>query len=250
MTEFVGDVDALLTAKLGEVESGIRRLTGTAPEQERDELGDVVPSDTSLLPDGAALREVPLRVLEAEARRLESLIGADKRKRRQFATLTEKIAKAMAQLDTVRNDIEDAEGAQARIDKLTKKRSSDYSKVFNGILAEESALRSLYEPLDAQLKSAEGAVARLAVSIKRHVDVDAWAAGGESLLDLRRGDSFRGRGALLAAADKYLRAAWENGSTQRAVNRVAVEFVEASRAMHARRAWMFPPTAYFCAACH
>ena len=146
VTEFVGDVDALLTAKLREVEGGIRRLTGTAPEQARDELGDVVPSGTSLLPERTALKEVPLRVLEAEARRLESLIGADKLKRRQFATLTAKIAKAKAELETVRNDIKDAEGAQARIDKLTSKRSSDYSEVFNGILAEESALRSLYEP--------------------------------------------------------------------------------------------------------
>ena len=105
----------------------MRRLTGTSPHQERDESGDVVPSEASFLPDGKALSEVPLRVLEAEARRLESLIGADKRKRRQFATLTEKIAKGKTQLETVRNDIRDAEGAQARIDKLTRKRSSDYS---------------------------------------------------------------------------------------------------------------------------
>ena len=111
---------------------------------------------------------------------------------------------------------------------ITKKRSSDYSKVFNGILAEESALRSLYEPLVAQLKSAEGAVARLAVSIKRHVDVDAWAAAGESLLDLRRGDSFRGRGALLAAADKYLRAAWETGDGA-AVSAAMAAFRDAHR---------------------
>ncbi|MCY4309944.1 MAG: hypothetical protein OXC54_01305, partial [Rhodospirillaceae bacterium] len=102
------------------------------------------------------MEEVPLRVLESEARRLESLIGADKLKRRQFAMLTSKIAKAKAELDTVRNDIKDAEDAQARIDTLISKRSIDYSEVFNGILAEESALRSLYEPLDAQLKSAEG----------------------------------------------------------------------------------------------
>lgn len=210
-TEFVGDVDTLLTTKLGEVESGIRRLTGTSPQQERDELGDVVPSETSLLPDGKALSEVPLRVLEAEARRLESLIGADRRKRRQFATLTEKIAKAKAQLETVTNDIKDAQGAQEQIDKLIMKRSRDYSQVFNGILAEERALKSLYEPLDAQLKSAEGAVSRLAVSIKRHVDVNAWAAAGERLLDLRRGDSFRGHGALLAATEKHLRTAWETG---------------------------------------
>ena len=211
VTDFVGDVDALLTAKLLEVVTAMRRLTATSPQQKLDEFGDVVPSETSLLPDGKALSKVPLRVLEAEARRLESLIGADRRKRRQFATLTEKIAKAKSQLETVRNDIKDAEGGQARIDKLTRKRSSDYSGVFNGILAEESALRSLYEPLDAQLKSAEGAVAHLAVSIKRHVELEAWATAGERLLDLRRGDSFRGRGALLAAVDRHLRAAWETG---------------------------------------
>ena len=228
VTDFVGDVDALLTAKLSEVETEMRRLTGTSPHQERDESGDVVPSEASFLPDGKALSEVPLRVLEAEGRRLESLIGADKRKRRQFATLTEKIAKAKTQLETVRNDIRDAEGAQARIDKLTRKRSSDYSEVFNGILAEESALQSLYEPLDAQLKSAEGAVAHLAVSIKRHVDLDGWAAAGESLLDLRRGDSFRGRGALLAAANSHLRAAWETGDGA-AVSAAMAAFREAHR---------------------
>ena len=228
MTEFVGDVDALLTAKVREVENGIRRLTGTALEQERDEHGDVMPSDTSLLPDGKALNEVSLRVLEAEAERLESLIGVDRRKRRQFATLTEKIAKANAQLDTVRKDIKDAEGAQARIDKLIKKRNNDYSEVFNGILAEESALRSLYEPLDERLKSAEGAVARLAFSIKRHVDVDAWATSGEGLLDLRRGDSFRGRGALLAATNKHLRAAWESGDGA-AVSAAMTAFRDAHR---------------------
>ena len=211
-TDFVGDVDALLAAKLDEVESGIRRLTGTAPEQEQDEFGDVIPSDTSLLPNGTALQDVPLRVLEAEARRLESLIGADRLKRRQLAALTEKIAKAKLQLETVKNAIKDAEGAQERIGQLMQKRSSDYSEVFNGILAEESALHSLYAPLGARLKSAEGAVARLAVSIKRHVDVDAWAAMGENLLDLRRGDSFRGRGGLLAASNEYLRDAWETGN--------------------------------------
>ena len=228
VTEFAGDVDALLTAKLGEVESRTRRLTGTSPPQEWDEFGDLVSPDTSFLPDGTALSDVPLRLLEAEAQRLEVLIGADKRKRRQFATLTEKIAKAKAQLETVRKDIKDAEGAKARIDRLTKKRSSDYSEVFNGILAEESALRSLHEPLDAQLKSAEGTVARLAVSIKRHVDVNRWAVTGEKLLDLRRGNSFRGRGGLLAAADKHLRAAWETGDGT-AVSAAMAAFRDAHR---------------------
>ena len=228
VTEFVGDVDTLLAAKLKEVEDRIRRLTGTAPEQERDELGDVVPSGTSLLSEGTDLKEVPLRVLEAEAQRLESLIGADKLKRHQFAALTTKIAKAKAELGTVRNNIKDAKGAQERIDMLTSKRSSDYSEVFNGILAEESALRSLYEPLNAQLKSAEGAVARLAVSIKRHVDVNAWASAGESLLDLRRGDSFRGRGALLSAANNLLRDAWESGDGT-AVSAAMATFRDAHR---------------------
>ena len=211
LTDFVGDVDALLTTKLKKVESKIQRLTGTAPEQERDELGEVIPSGTSLLSDGTKLKKNSLRVLEAEAQRLELLIGADRRKQRQFGMLTEKIAKTKAQLKSVKNDIKDAKGAKTRIDELVKKRNSDYSEVFNGILAEESALRSLYEPLDAQLQSAEGAVARLAISIKRHVDVDAWTVAGEKLLDLRRGDSLRGRGALLSAANKHLRAAWETG---------------------------------------
>ena len=211
LTEFVGDVDKLLKEKLNKVESKIQQLIGTAPEQERDELGDVIQSDASLLPEGANLEKVPLRVLEAEAQRLELLIGADRRKQRQFAILTKKIAKTKVQLKSLKNDINDAKGAKTRIAELMRKRNSDYSEVFNGILAEENALRSLYEPLDAQLESAEGAVTRLAISIKRHVDVEEWATAGEKLLDSRRGDIFRGRGALLSAANKYLRAAWETG---------------------------------------
>ncbi|RIJ32763.1 TrlF family AAA-like ATPase [Henriciella mobilis] len=211
LTDFAGDVDALLKARLATVEAEIKRLSGAAPVQAVDESGEVAPSDISLLPADTALNDVSLRVLEAEARRLEALIGVDRQRRKQLASLTEKIAKTNTELDKLKVKIADAETAQARIDALSEKRGKDYAGVFNGILAEESALRTLYAPLEVQLKAAEGAVARLSVSIRRHVDIEAWAKAGEDLLDLRRGDGFRGRGALLAAAQTHLEAAWGAG---------------------------------------
>lgn len=78
---------------------------------------------------------------------------------------------------------------------------------------EERELSALYAPLGARLGTEEGALGKLSFSIRRVVDVVAWAQSGEELLDLRKTGPFKGRGALLAAAKTGLQAAWEKGSS-------------------------------------
>ena len=157
---------------------------------------------------------MPLNTLLAEAKRLEALISIDEGKRKQFIKLTNKIADSRAELAKLEPQLKDAKGAQERIDKLIKARNSNYAGVFEGILAEDAALRKLYEPLSVQLEAEVDTVAKLSVSIKRHVDVESWAKRGEELLDLRRAEGFRGHGALLEAARSELQIAWESGTSE------------------------------------
>ena len=58
-------------------------------------------------------------------------------------------------------------------------------------------------------------MARLAFTVKRQVDMERWAATGESLLDLRTGP-FRGRGQLQAVATSALLPAWQHGTAEEA----------------------------------
>ena len=61
---------------------------------------------------------------------------------------------------------------------------------------EEREFSALYAPLGARLGTEEGALGKLSFSIRRVVDVVAWAQSGEELLDLRKTGPFKGRGAL------------------------------------------------------
>lgn len=52
--------------------------------------------------------------------------------------------------------------------------------------------------------------------MKRQVDVTTWCESGESLLDLRAGGAFKGKGSLRAVASNGLLKAWERGDASQA----------------------------------
>ena len=222
LTDFVGDVDRLLETKAARVEDELRKLKGGTSLSSTVGTDNGEPSRTTLLPRDVPLEKCPLSTLNAEARRLEALLGIDKRKRDQLKRLTDKIAQAHAERTKLEKQIQDANGAQGRIAELLKTRNSDYAGIFEGILAEETALKELYAPLSAQLATEKGAVAKLSVSIKRTVDVNGWAERGEALLDLRRADGFRGKGALLQTVRDELQASWETGSADEVAQAMAM----------------------------
>ena len=215
-TDFVGDVDNLIKQKLDDVQKTIAALIGppleTPPDRESNE--SPVPSQETLLPPDTKLEDIPLNFLIAEVTRLQALIGEDKQKRTLFTRLAQRIGTTKTDLSKLEQTIKDAEDAKDRISNLLDERNTDYAGVFKAILSEEATLKELYQPLSGQLLADHGAVAKLSVSIKRHIDVAGWAGRGEGLLDLRKADGFRGRGSLLQIAEEELRAPWEKGSAE------------------------------------
>ena len=116
----------------------------------------------------------------------------------------------MAKLD---KEIELARRADARIQELIEGRKSAYAGVFDAIIEEERELSELYAPLQANLGAQGGELSKLSFSVRRSVDVDSWAARGESLLDLRKLGPFKGKGTLQDNARSELALAWGRGTS-------------------------------------
>ncbi|WP_372027431.1 AAA family ATPase [Tistrella mobilis] len=212
LLEFSGDVDTILSTTIKAIDGRIKALSGPAAGEVTVATG-APPSSTSLLSEGIALTQNTLSLLNKEVARLRALIGIDTENAKAFARLSEKISRDEAALAKLDRDIEVAQGADERIKELIQSRRDSYASIFDGIIDEERELSALYAPLKARLEAEEGALGKLSFSIRRVVDVGAWAQQGEDLLDLRKTGPFKGRGSLLAAARSDLQAAWETGSS-------------------------------------
>jgi ABC-type lipoprotein export system ATPase subunit len=205
---FSGDPGKVVVERL----VGVRKAT-------MDLMGPAVPKPTQpaqelppFVADNADLSAVRLGTLRAEAWRLGELIGLDANRQRQLQTLNDKIAKTEAALVSVDRSIKEAEGAAGRIKALMLKRKQAYASLFDGFTSEQEQLEAMYSPLKGMLGAVEGALGKLTFSVRRVVDVQAWAKRGEALLDLRMGE-FRGHGELLNQVRDKLLPAWENGAS-------------------------------------
>jgi hypothetical protein len=166
-----------------------------------------------LIPDSAKLAELPLALIAAEMTRLEALFSADTFVRTQYTALTARITQESSTLKGLETRLGDAQGAPARRRDLQSERDATYGRVFEAIVNEQNALAALYRPLMARLAAASGTLKKLSFSVRRIADIDGWGAvAEEDLLDRRKAGPFNGRGALIAAARKALKPAWESGS--------------------------------------
>lgn len=220
LLDFSGNVDGILAAAIKAGDDQIVAMVGI-PFKDAEAVPGTPPSTVSVLPDGVDLSQLTLGLLEREAARLRALINIDEQAGRAFKRLSEKIARDDAALAKLDRDIATANQAEARIKELIEERRTSYAAVFDGILEEEKELSALYEPLKQRLAAEDGALGKLAFSIRRSVDLAAWAQRGEELLDLRKAGPFKGRGALLAAAQAELQAAWECGTSARVAEAMA-----------------------------
>ena len=212
-TDFVGDVDAVIKS----AQENAKKIIAHYQKGRVDLAGkdDVVPSTKeSHLPKNVALDDVPLATLELEESRLRALIGVNEEKRKAYARLTKSIRAKETQQQNLSLAINEAEGAQSKIEELLKSRSESYTGVFDGIVAEEQALSSLYQPVSDLLEKAEGSLNKLSFSIRRQVDVQVWADRGEELIDTRKSGEFFRRGSLLKAAKDKLEKAWTSGTSK------------------------------------
>jgi len=212
-TAFTGDVDGVIKTAKKTSDDLINVITGTSSAS-----SGTVPPITAVtptfLPVGAPLDSLPLNLLQNEETRLRFLMGVDEAKRKKHEELSNKLRVTEQHKIRLAKAIEDASKADVQITALNKLRSDSYEGVFDGIVAEEKALQGLYKPLSDRLIGATGALGSLTFSIRRRVDVAAWAAKGEALIDKRKEGGFKGIGALQAAAEALLATSWRSGTAK------------------------------------
>lgn len=210
-TSFIGDVDKVIKNSKSNAAQTITRLQGDK-EEIPTPAKKTLPSEKSLLLNSVNLTEQSLSILSKEEDRLRQLIGIDEDKQQRHSRLSLKIQTTETQIQNIKELIASSEAADDEIKNLVDSRTKSYEGVFEGIIAEETALNKLYQPLSTQLSTAKGTLQNLTFSVKRVIDLDAWAIRGEQLIDTRKSGTFRGRGALLDAAETELREAWQTGT--------------------------------------
>ena len=216
LLKYSGDVDDIVTTKAGETEASVRSWKGTTPTSAVDTSG-------AFLSTTADPANTPLAVLEAEIKRLEGLVAADKEIARKLSAVSKRIAEEKAALERLQERLADCEGAHDRARALVVDRNQGYVRVFDAILGEERVLNELYAPLMERLKAAGGTLAKLSFSVTRVADVARWAKRGEDDLFDLRGGPFKGIGSLAKEAKSMLEEAWRTGDSA-AVSAAMTEF--------------------------
>jgi hypothetical protein len=204
LLDYTGDVDGSLSANLADVQKNAKYWKGVPPAPLTDPNAAYIAND-------AQLNKLPLATLQAEIARLEKLVSVDKETTNKFSALSKKISEENSALERLKEKLVDSEGASDRIKVQVVEREATYKRVFETIQQEQAVLARLYQPLMSRLDAAGGTLKKLAFSVTRQVDVDAWAAAGEALLDLRQKGPFKGRGTLGDLAASSLKSAWETG---------------------------------------
>ena len=223
---FAGDVETILKTRTQQAKRAVAALEGPQRAPGQDEGADpAIP----LIADGDDLAAHPLNLLERELARLRNLVGLDGQIARRFKQISDKVAKAKIALGKLDAEIEKGKGAADRIEELRLQRRAAYVGVFQAVLDEEKALADLYEPLKARIDQATGSLSKLSFTVRREVDLDAWSAAGEELLDLRAGGAFKGVGSLRTAAGLSLDKAWRTGDAAQA-GEALTAFVAANNA--------------------
>lgn len=146
--------------------------------------------------------------------RLEKLVSADTETQRKYAALSQRITTENTALQTLKQRLEDSQGARERARQLQVEREEAYGRAFDALEAEQAVLEELYHPLMVRLAAAPGTLRKLSFSVERVADVKAWAdEADEGLIDLRKGGDFRGKGTLCQRANEVLKQAWETGGS-------------------------------------
>ena len=160
-------------------------------------------------------------MLEAEIGRLNNLVSVDTETRERFKTLSGKITTETELLTALEEKLADCVEATERLKGLPEEREKSYTRIFEAVLSEQKVLNDLYAPIRARMDEAGGTLSKLAFTVTRRADMQAWALEGEGLLDLRRQGPFRGEGKLLAVAEEALHPAWEHGTAEEVTAAVA-----------------------------
>ena len=201
LPRFSGDPATIATTKRAEADAEHAAVLGAA-DQVRASLDGW---------DEAELEKLTVVALKAEQERLQALVGLDAQRTKQLAKLQGQLSVGEAAHKRLAAEIAEAEKAEARVTALGQQRVKHYAAYFNALLSEESELEGLYLPLSELLAGAGKSVSKLKLAVRRKVDLDAWVAEGESLIDLRLTGTFKGAGEMRRIAEDELLPAWREG---------------------------------------
>ena len=199
--KFTGDVDSVINQAKSMVDAAIAVANDGDPAS---------PVDTSKAP----LTKWPLKHLKAERNVVKQEVGIDAEKQKKYSNLQRAIVQQETSLRRLEANIKNAEGADARRRQLIDSRRATYAQIFDKFVEEERILERLYAPLQRELTGATGALAKLEFIAQRRVDLEAWVADGEQLLDLRKDTRFRGVGTLRKEAEQRLLPSWTRGTAE------------------------------------
>ena len=209
---FAEDVDSILAEEVKAADGLIKLLSGPGKNEAEFEP-KVPPAATALIPANADLSRQTLSLLKKELTRLRLLVGIDAENAKKFKRLSDKISREESALATLVKELDLAKSAEARITELLEERMRAYAGIFDAIIEEERELSALYAPLKASLTSQGGELGKLSFSVRRMVNLEAWAKAGEELLDLRELGPFKGKGTLFETASLELLPAWSRGTS-------------------------------------
>jgi energy-coupling factor transporter ATP-binding protein EcfA2 len=180
---------------------------------------------------GEAAKPQGLEALQAACEALGKQLGLDKANAQKRADLQAKIPVAKQKEETARKELEHAKKAQERRKEHQASRLAAYEALFGALASEEGALRRLYDPLRGTL-AGDARLQKLSFIVQRSVDVDAWAARGEQLFDLRKRPF--ADASLAELARHELLPSWNTGSAT-VVRETLASFMEkyVSKAMNA-----------------
>ena len=214
--DFKGDVEKLLIEEIKAVKGEKNSLSGDeVAYPEGDKL------EESLIPDGASLEKQPYNLLKAELERLQTIIGINREKAIAIRNLSKKIVIGENIYKKLETDIQEAQASDEKLTELMQRRRDAYRGVFDTLLKHEDILKNLYKPLVDSLEKEEGSLGKLTFTVQRIVDVKKWAEQGEQLLDLRKGNKFRGKGSLEGIVRKQMMHFWKKENADKIANAMA-----------------------------
>lgn len=156
-----------------------------------------------------------VHTLNAALKKEEQKLQLDEARRRQVAKEQRAAGTLRTQIQQLKDEIEAIEKGDAEErPKVRERRDGAYFRYFQLLEQEKTALTRLYEPLRSDLSNRTTGERDLDFEVVTTVDVAAWAAVGEAMLDLRRSGPFMSRGALEETAKALLGSAWSTGDTE------------------------------------
>jgi energy-coupling factor transporter ATP-binding protein EcfA2 len=244
---YEGDVEALLNAQLKSVRASIANHKGPAKNEAAENANKS--KAQAYFDDKVDMKSLTHFLLLKEQRRLEECIGVDDERRRKYNELSGKIVRAEAALVQRDKEIKEAEEAPEKIKELLKQREAAYCSLVSQIEKEGEVLTALYKPLQDRLENQKGTLNKLTFSVRRKVDIDAWAEAGERLIDKSRAGFFKGIGTLTQIIKDELEEIWKNGNAENIADAMSTfrakhqkhfwdhAFDDARRSREARKAW-------------